>query len=248
MTVPGPRTALTLAVGAVATFVVSVMLLLLARFSPGSPWIDQVVRGWSRAWLVPAGVRVTVEGLEHIDVGRSYVIVSNHLSNLDTMAHFVALPIPVRFLAKRELYRIPVFGPAMRAIGIIEVDRAQADVEEINRQAAENLSSGRSIIAYPEGARSRDGTLGVFRSGAFAIAIANGAPVCPVTIEGSRRCWVPGERRIRRGEIRVLIGDVIDTTGLEADDIGHLRDETRDVIESTYRRLMPASSPADVAL
>jgi 1-acyl-sn-glycerol-3-phosphate acyltransferase len=222
------------------------MLLLIARFSPGSPWIDQVVRGWGRAWLTPAGVRVTVEGCEHIDTGRGYVIVSNHLSNLDIMAHFVGLPIPIRFLAKRELYRVPVFGPAMRAIGIIEVDRAQADVEEINRQAAENLSAGRSIIAYPEGGRSRDGTLGAFKSGAFAIAIANGAPVCPMTTEGSRRCWAPGERRVHRGEIRVVVGDVIDTTGLGADDIEHLRDETRGVIESTYRHLTTTSS-LDVA-
>lgn len=226
----------------------SVLLLLLARFSPGTQWIDRVVRGWGRAWLVPAGVRVTVEGLEHIDTGGSYVVVSNHLSNLDIMAHFVALPIPIRFLAKRELYRVPVLGPAMRAIGMMEVDRAQADVEEINRQAVENLSAGRSIIAYPEGARSRDGTLGMFRPGAFAIAIANGVPVCPVTIEGSRRCWVPGERRIRRGEIRVTIGDAIDTAGLRAEDIGRLRDETRRVIDTTYRDLRAASASLDVAL
>jgi len=174
--------------------------------------------------------------------------VSNHLSNLDIMAHFVALPIPVRVLTKRELYGVPVFGRAMRAIGTIEVDRAQADVEEINRQAAENLSAGRSIIVYPEGGRSRSGSLGAFKSGAFSIAIANGVPVCPVTIEGSHRCWVPGERRIRRGEIRVIVGDVIDTTGLGADDVGRLRDEARGVIESTYRHLTTTSSSLDIAL
>lgn len=239
---PGPRTALTLTVGVVATFFTCVALLVLARFRSTSRWIELVLAGWSRAWLVPAGVRVTVEGVDHIDTGRSYVVVSNHLSNLDIMAHFAALPLPLRFMAKRELHKMPLLGQAIRAIGMIEVDRAHAKVKAISRQAAEVLAAGRSVIVYPEGKRSRDGELGAFKRGAFAIAIANGVPVCPVTIEGSRRCWKPGERRIRRGNIRVVIGDAIDTTGLTAADAGRLRDETRRVIESTYQHLASESA------
>lgn len=230
--------AVTVAAGVSATLVLGLTLLVVARLRPHSPWVDRIVRAWSRAWLAPAGVRVSVEGLQHIDADRSYVVVSNHLSTFDIMALFVALPLRLRFLAKHELYRIPVLGPVLRTLGMVEVDRSRPDIEMINSQAAEVLSSGHSIVAFPEGKRSRDGTLGVFKVGAFAIAVANRALVCPVTIEGSRDCWEPGERRISPGRVRVVAGEVIDAAAFDRDEVGRLRDETRQVVETAYQRLL----------
>jgi 1-acyl-sn-glycerol-3-phosphate acyltransferase len=240
------RTGLTLTVGVAATLLACLAVLVIARRRPRSRWIDRIIRWWARAWLAPAGARVTVEGLEHIDPAGSYVVVSNHLSDLDIMALFATLPVPLRFLAKRELYRIPIFGRTMRAVGIIEVDRAHPDLDSINRQSARVLSSGRSIMVFAEGGRSRDGTLRPFKSGAFAIAVANRAALCPVTIAGSRQCWVPGRRTIHPGRIHLHVGNLIDTAGCDMDDIGRLRDQTRSLIETTHRQLaerLRASTP-----
>jgi 1-acyl-sn-glycerol-3-phosphate acyltransferase len=81
---------------------------------------------WSRLWLGAAGVDLRVVGGENVDPDRSYVVVANHSSNLDIMACFLALPLPIRFLAKKELFRLPLLATAMRDIGIVEVDRQAA--------------------------------------------------------------------------------------------------------------------------
>src|SRR5690606_14562664 len=106
-------------------------------FDATSPLIERITDTWSRAWLGAAGVDLSVVGGENVDPGRSYVVVANHESNLDIMACLVALPLPIRFLAKKELFRIPLLAAAMRGIGIVEVNR-QARIavhEQINVQA-----------------------------------------------------------------------------------------------------------------
>jgi len=233
-------TGLTLTVGMAATLLTCLAVLAIAHRHPRSRWIDRIIRWWARAWLAPAGVRVTAQGLEHIDPAGSYVVVSNHLSDLDIMALFATLPVPLRFLAKRELYRIPILGRTMRAVGMIEVDRAHPDRDSINRQSAQVLSCGQSIMVFAEGGRSRDGTLRPFKTGAFAIAVANHAPICPVTIAGSRQCWAPGERTIHPGRIRLAVEAIIDTTEYSTDDTETLRDQTRSLIEATHRQLTEA--------
>jgi 1-acyl-sn-glycerol-3-phosphate acyltransferase len=182
-------------------------------------------------------------GAGHIDPARGYVVVSNHLSALDIMVLFAFLPIPLRFLAKRELFGIPIFGRTMRAVGIVEVDRRQPDRDAINRQSAQVLSRGQSIMVFAEGSRSRDGALRPFKAGAFAIAIANQSPLCPVTIAGSQHCWAPDQHIIHPGRIRLAVDETIETGGYQAEGLELLRDRTRSVIEATYRRLAADSRP-----
>jgi len=222
------RSVFALAVGVLATFFVCIALVGLGRFRPQSPLIERVLAVFGHSWLAPAGVRVTAEGLDRIDPQRSYVVVSNHLSNLDIMAILAASPLSLRFMAKRELFRIPLFGQAIRAIGMIEVDRTRANFSAIRRQAAATLRAGRSVAVFPEGTRSRDGEPGEFKRGAFVVAIADSAPVCPLTIEGSRACWAPGSWRINPGTIRVVVGDPIETHGLRVADAATLSDAARD--------------------
>jgi len=183
-------------------------------------------------WLRAAGARVVVHGLEHVEPGTTYVVVPNHQSNLDPMAHVQALPLSLRILAMRELFRILLLGRAMRAVGMIEVDRKSPDFRQIDDAAARSLAAGHSLLVYPEGRVSPDGTIGEFKDGAFIVAVANQVPVLPVAIHGSCRIWPPGGLAIHGGEVRIAVGRPLETSGLTQLDIAGLRDQARDAIRS----------------
>jgi len=188
------RTVLTLSLGVISTVIAAPVVIVIARINPTSPGIERIARVWSRIWLAASGCDLKVEGEELVDRNRSHVVVANHLSVLDIMVCFLAVPVPIRFLAKKELFSIPVLAPAMRAIGIVEVDRSARSAihEQVNRQARDLVASGRSLIIYPEGTRSRDGELRPFKKGAFTMAVAGGIPILPVTISGTYKAWPPG--------------------------------------------------------
>lgn len=234
------RTGLTLLSGLVATIVCATAALVVARRDPRSRTIETIISAWAKAWIVPAGVHVDVRGTEHIDPDVSYVVAANHLSNYDIFTAFAALPIPIRFLAKKELFSIPLLAPAMRAVGIVEVDRASrgAAISSINRQASTVIERGHSLIIYPEGTRSRSGTLAPFKKGAFSIAVSAQMPVLPVTVYGSYQVWTPERPIIRGGKtITVVIDPPIPTDGLTSTDVSELRDRTRSVIASRFSAL-----------
>ncbi len=226
------RTAVTVVAGVLATIVAVAIILVVAIFDDTSPLIDRVIRGWSRIWLLFSGTRLQVEGRDNVDPGRSYVVVANHLSTFDIMACLLAVPLPIRFLAKKELFRIPVLAQGMRAIGIVEVDREARSMvhAEVNRQAQELVAKGRSLIIYAEGTRPRDGRMKMFKKGAFTMAISAQLPVLPVSIHGSYEAWAPGRPRVRGGLIQVVIDKPIETEGLGQPDAGALRDQVHDVI------------------
>jgi 1-acyl-sn-glycerol-3-phosphate acyltransferase len=226
------RTALTGAAGVIATIVAVAVIAVIAVFDKTSPKIERVIRGWSRVWLTTSGTRLEVEGQENIDPNRSYVVVANHLSALDIMACVLAVPLPIRFLAKKELFRIPVLAQGMRTVGIIEVDReARGAIHaEVNRQSKELIALGRSLIIYAEGTRPRNGVMKPFKKGAFTMAIATQLPVLPLSLHGSYEAWPPGRHLIRGGLIRVVLDKAIETEGLSHSDTGDLRDQVREVI------------------
>jgi 1-acyl-sn-glycerol-3-phosphate acyltransferase len=115
------------------------------------------------------------------------VVVSNHQSSLDPIVALRVRPVSLRILAMAELFRIPLLGPAMRTIGMIEVDRQSPDFGQIDQAAARDLAAGHSLLAYPEGRISPDGAIGEFKDGAFIITVADQVPVVPVAIHGTRR-------------------------------------------------------------
>jgi 1-acyl-sn-glycerol-3-phosphate acyltransferase len=234
-----PRTVLTWLVGLVMTLIASAAVILLSRFSPTSPLIEKVAASWSRSLLAAAGVALEIRGGEDLDRDRSYVAVANHASNLDIMVCFLALPVPIRFLAKKELFRIPILSSAMKAIGIVSVDRRgrAATHEQINSQARALVATGRSLIIYPEGTRSRRGELSSFKKGAFTMAVSAQLPVLPVTIHGSYRAWPPASPWVRGGHVTAVVDTPLETTGLTQADTGQLRDRAREVIEARLAEL-----------
>ncbi len=237
------RTVPALIAGVLATLAAALVLLCRGSARAGSPVTDRIVRWWAAVWLRAAGARVTVRGLEHVSPAAAYVVVSNHQSNLDPMVHLRALPLSLRVLAKRELFRIWLLGRAMRAIGMIEVDRDSPDFGLIDQAAARSLAARRSLLVYPEGTYSPDGTIGEFKDGAFIIAVASQVPVLPVAIDGTRWIWPPQRTVIHGGRVRIVIGSPLPTSRLTSHDVPALREQARDVICSAYHARTRPSRP-----
>jgi 1-acyl-sn-glycerol-3-phosphate acyltransferase len=198
------------------------------------------MRWWAGVWLRAAGAQVACSGLEHVSAAGPCVVVSNHQSSLDPIVQLRVLPVSLRVLAMRELFRIPLFGAALRAIGMIELDRQSPDFGEIDTEAARDLAAGHWLLAYPEGGISPDGTIGEFKDGAFIIAVTAQVPVVPIAIHGTRRIWPPGRRAIHAGPVRVVAGSPLPTSGLSHGDMDRLRDRAREAICSAHRDLVAA--------
>ena len=228
-----PRTVLAYLFGVIATIVFGSYALILGRLRPTSPQIARVMRAWARSVLWGSGVSWAVQGVENIDTAQPYVIVSNHISNLDPPFHIASLPVSIRFLAKKELFRIPLFGSAMRSIGIVETDRAGTPRAHraINTQVERNVERGLSLMIYPEGTRSRDGRMRPFKKGAFRIAADTDLPIIPVAIAGTDAAFPPGSKLIRGGRALMAIGEPIPTEGVGPDGLDALRDRVRGEVE-----------------
>ncbi len=234
-----PRTLLTLLSGLLSTGFIAIAVIAYSRVRPDGHFIESLIKAWARSWLVPAGCELTISGTENVDPTHSYVVVANHVSNFDVMVCFQALPIPIRYLAKKELFAIPLLRTAMKAIGIVEVDRQAkgAAIDSVNFQSSQVIARGHSLIIYPEGTRSRNGELRTFKKGAFTMAVAAGMPILPVTIKGTWEMWQPGAMTIRPGRVDVMIDTPIPTEGLGRGDIDRLRSETHALIESRLREM-----------
>jgi 1-acyl-sn-glycerol-3-phosphate acyltransferase len=236
------RTVPTLVAGVLATVAGAVVVWCRGPGRADSGVTDRLVRWWASVWLRAAGARVVVHGLEHLDPAASYVVVSNHQSSLDPLVYLRVLPLSLRALAMRELFQVPVLGRAMRTAGMIEVDRDRPAFGQIDAAAARSLAAGHSLLVYPEGRISPDGTIGEFKDGAFIIAVANQVPVLPVAIHGTRRIWPPGRRAIRSGQVRVTVGRPLPTSHLTGHDSARLGGQARDAICLAHRDLVAAMS------
>ena len=185
---------------------------------PGSAF-DRVPREWSRRLLAAARIEVGTRGLEHLEGLGPCVYAANHVSFVDIWALEVALPGSVRFVAKEALFRIPIFGTALRISGQIPIDRGdRAQAIDAFSHAAEALRAGRSAIVFPEGTRSRDGRLQPFKKGAFVLAIRTQQPLVPVYVAGTLGLMPKGWIVPRSGRVEVRIGPPIPTAGLGYDD------------------------------
>ena len=158
-----------------------------------------------------AGVRVRTEGLENIPPGVC-IFAANHVSNLDPPAALIAIPRRISFLAKREVFNVPIVGTALRLGKIVPVDRSDRDaaIASID-QAVQYLNEGISFVVFPEGTRSKDGQLKPFKKGTFVMAIQGRVPVVPVSILGSRERMPKGTLATIPGEILLRFAPAIDS-------------------------------------
>lgn len=165
-----------------------------------------------------AGVKLHVTGLENIPSGGPVVFASNHASQFDIPVLYLALGVQFRFLVKKELFSIPLFGTAMRRAGYIPIDRSGGRAAVLSlKKAAQRIKEGTSIVVFPEGTRSPDGRLQPFKAGGMQLAIQAGCPIVPVAISGSHEVLPKGSLTLKPGLITVAIGKPIDPNGSKDD-------------------------------
>jgi 1-acyl-sn-glycerol-3-phosphate acyltransferase len=178
------------------------------------------------------GTRLEVRGTEHIQPGQAYVIVPNHESTWDPPSLVAGLPdLIIRFVVKRPLMQIPIFGQALHRTGNVTVFRTQTsgDAQRI-REVMDHRDSDVSILFYAEGTRSRDGSFRPFKMGAFVSALGYGLPILPVATAGTYAIWPKGTLRLRRGTVVIEVGKPIPTEGRTLDDRTALREQTHKAV------------------
>ena len=188
-------------------------------------------RAWSRLILKTTGVQVTVEGLERLDPSRSYVFAANHQSIYDIPILFASLPFQLRILAKESLGRIPFMGWHLRRTGHVLVDRSKSGAGVV-RMMQRLVDAGHSLIVFPEGTRSTDGSVGRFKGGSFVVALQAGLPVVPISVIGSRHVMFRGELMVRPGRVAVIVHEPIDTANVSRESAREFASTVRDVVAS----------------
>ncbi len=202
-----------------AASLVTAALITLAvatsPFAPAGPWQTRLYRLWARAVLALFGARVRVSGAFNVSPRGNYVFVSNHLSLADTPVMLHALPVPFKFLAKRELLRVPFIGWYLRRAGHLTVDRrsVRSSIESLNEAARLIREHSLSVLIFAEGRRSPDGTLQPFKDGTAWLAIESCAEAVPVAILGTDRVLPARDSCILPGDVEVRIGQPLSPAG-----------------------------------
>lgn len=223
--------------------VISVYTVVLGALSLASSLFDRrghvahwCARCWSWLILATTGVEVHVEGLERLESGRTYVFVANHQSIYDIPVLFASLPFQLRIIAKDALGRFPILGAHLKRTGHLLVNRRKPDRAAVFAWASALTGKGLSLIVFPEGTRSRDGMVGVFKGGSFFPAMQAGLPVVPLSVVGSRHVMRKGELTTRPGHVTLVVHAPIQTTAHaspSADEVRSLASHVRDVVRAT---------------
>lgn len=225
------RSALLVTLGVAFTAFFSVCAVIFPLISPGENKIHRVANIWAKTLLLLASTRVRVIGAERILKSRPQIFMANHQSDFDILIALAHIPGQFRWIAKKELFRIPIFGPAMRRAGYIEIDRQNREkaLKSLN-EAAEKIREGKSVITFPEGSRSKDGRVKPFKQGTFYLAIKAGVPIVPVSIIGSGEIMPKRSLRVRPGRVTLVIGRPIEVTGYTIETRDMLIEQVRNII------------------
>lgn len=190
-----------------------------------------------------AGVRIEVEYRVPLDPKQPYVFMANHASSLDIWAAFVAIPRPIRMIAKKQLGRIPLFGWVMWAGRFIFIDRQNKLAARRSIDAAgERIRKGDSVLIFPEGTRTRTGALGEFKKGGFHLATKAGVPIVPVAMCGTRELMPAGSLLLRAGTIKVILGAPVSTQDLSDEERTTLSERVRSTVEAMLAEGSPGSA------
>jgi len=207
-------------------------LAIIASFftRTGNP-VHLIARIWGQSILWVSRVHVSVKGMSNIEPDKSYVYMANHQSNFDIPVLLGYLPVQFRWLAKAELFKIPLFGRAMLGAGYVKIDRFnRKSAFESLEEAANRMRNGVSVMIFPEGTRSKDGSIRQFKKGGFVMAIKSGVLIVPVVLRGTWPIMAKGSLRINRGDVEMEIGEPIDTSGFYLETKEDLMAKVRDVI------------------
>lgn len=198
---------------------------------------DVLGRIWCRWILAVCGIHVDVEGVEHLDPTRSYVIISNHLSNFDIWTTLAAVPLNIRFVAKKELLHLPIFGRALALSNHIVIDRSNPEtaIARINERITSHIDSGFCILFYAEGTRSFDGKVHAFKKGGVTLALRTGLSIVPMSVSGTRK-FLPKSHIVIRpgGRVKIVLDRPIETKGYPLERRDELNEHVRNAVITNY--------------
>ena len=206
------------AIGILAPFLIALRLL-----TGNENMIYSPVRLFVRLGLWLVGVKVEVSGREQLDPKQAYIFTPNHQSLIEVPLFVTYLGRNPGYLAKKEVFKYPIFGYGIGLMGVVPVDRSNSpSAVESAKAATEMLRKGKSYVVYPEGTRSPDGRLLPFKKGAFMMAIEAGVPVVPVTVSGATRIMPKAKVEVHPSTVRLTIHDPIPTTDYSRDNVAEL--------------------------
>lgn len=190
---------------------------------------------WGQIALLANRVKVKLEGMENLQEG-PYVFMSNHQGFYDVFALLGHLPFQFKWLVKKELFSIPFLGWTMAAVGYISVDReGTRETLEAMNQASQKIREGMSVVIFPEGSRSSDGSIQPFKKGGFTLAIKSGVPIVPIAISGTREIMPKDRLTASSGKIRIRVDHPIETRNCTLKDRRSLMEKVRETISENLK-------------
>jgi 1-acyl-sn-glycerol-3-phosphate acyltransferase len=220
------------------TLVLGTLVLIAYLFDRSGKAGHRIARRWAKVALLASGVKVKVEGLEQIPGKGPYIFMSNHQGGYDIFALHGHLPFDFKWLAKKELFSIPFFGWTLTASGYISIDReGTRDTVRAMNEAAQKIRDGMSVVIFPEGSRSPDGSIQPFKKGGFTLAIKSKVPIVPMAIVGSREIMPKGRFTVNPGKIAIRIGPTIETKELSLQDWKALMGKVAESISKDFQSI-----------
>lgn len=219
----------------IVTIILGIPITVAGMLSRTGNLAFSISKLWAYTMLAVSFVRTEIKNKDKILKETSYIIISNHQSHYDIITLVTTLGIQFRWIIKKEILKLPIFGYALYASRNIFIDRSNTTsaIESINK-GFDRLPKGVSVMVFAEGTRSSDGQIHEFKKGGFITAVARKISILPVTVNGSRRVMRKGSFTLKPGKIQIVIGNPIDTSGYTNDTIPELIDKTRQTIMANF--------------
>ncbi len=212
--------------------VCSIPIIAVGLFDKEKYYTGKLIKMWARWVIWSTGIQYEIDGLANLNLDKQYIFMSNHESALDIVLGVAAIPFNIVFLAKKELFRVPVFGWAMEAAGMIKIDRQNPEIarKSVSEAVETLMHSSFSTLIYPEGTRSNGEELLPFKKGGFILAIRTQLPVVPITILGAGNVLPKGTLAIKKSHIKMIIDNPIPTLEMDINDKDQLLQDCRNII------------------
>ena len=212
--------------------VCSIPIIAVGWFDREKYYTGKLIKMWARWVIWSTGIQYEIDGLDNLNLDKQYIFMSNHESALDIVLGVAAIPFNIVFLAKKELFKVPIFGWAMNSSGMIKIDRENPEMarKSVSEAVETLMHSSFSTLIYPEGTRSNGEELLPFKKGGFILAIRTQLPVVPITILGAGNVLPKGTLAIKKSHIKMIIDNPIPTLEMDINDKDQLLQDCRKII------------------
>ena len=215
----------------------AVIIILTSFATTGGETTHKVAKICAKCILAVSNIKVTVKGLSNLNRTGSCIYMPNHVSNFDIPVLQAYLPVQFKWLAKAELFQIPIFGYAMKRAGYISINRfdRKAAIQSLNK-ASEIIRNGTSVIIFPEGTRSQNQHIQSFKKGGFILAVDSGVPIIPVIIHGTWTIMQKKHILVRPGNVVLEIKKPINTSDYTRETKDDLMEKVRNIVLDSYNK------------